>query len=106
MNALIIIHCIFIIGFAYYGLLPFDKKRIRACWAKVVFVISAFIGIAKGVIGLGSDLGWVTVGAKANWFLLYGASGLLLGLILSLILSGQLRGSKRESLELGHERTG
>ena len=109
MKASIAIDCIFIAGFTYYGFVPFDKKRMRAGWAKLVFLISAFIGVAKGAIGLAWDMGWFALDVKANWLLnslLYGDSGLLLGLILALILSGQLSGTKRVVQELGHEPTG
>jgi len=98
MNINIVIDCIFIGGFLFYAFVPFDKKRIRARWAKAVFLVSAVIGIAKGVVGLAWDMGWFALGTEASRRLdawLYMAGGLLLGFIFSLIFSGQLVGMKK-----------
>jgi hypothetical protein len=84
----------------FFGFVPFDKKRIRAGWAKAAFVIIAVIGIARGVVSLAWDLGWFALGSvsssRLDAFLYHFVDGLLLGFILSLILSGQLSGTKRD----------
>jgi hypothetical protein len=100
MNSGIVIDCIFIVGCAILGFAPFDKKRIRAGWAKLTFGIIAVIGFAKGVVCLAWDLHWFALGSAASSrldaFLYHFVDGLLLGFILSLILSGQLSGTKRD----------
>jgi ferredoxin len=46
----IVINCVIIAGCAFLGFVPFfDKKRIRADWAKLVFGIIAVIGIAGSI---------------------------------------------------------
>jgi hypothetical protein len=98
MNTHVVLDCIFIVGFATYAFIPFDKKRLRARWAKVVFIVSAVIGIARGMVGLAWDLNWFVLGSEASRWLdsyLYMVGGLLLGFIFSLIFSGQLVGAKR-----------
>jgi hypothetical protein len=99
MNMSIVIDCIIIAGCAYLAFIPFDKKRIRARWAKLAFAICAVSGIARGVIGLAWDSNWIRLGNDAGRLFddyLYMGSGVILGFIFSLILSGQLRGSKRD----------
>jgi hypothetical protein len=100
VNVDIVIDCIFIVGCAALGFAPFEKKRIRTGWAKLVFGIIAVIGVAKGVVCLAWDLRWFAVGSTSrsiilDRFLYNFLDGLLLGLILALILSGQLKGAKR-----------
>jgi hypothetical protein len=100
MNFQIIHNCILIAGFSYFAFIPFDKKHLRARWAKSVFVICAIVGIAKGAVGLAWDLGWFALGSESgrqlnNSFLL--TDGLLLGFIFSLILSGELTGTKQSA---------
>ena len=97
-NTKILIDCLLIAGFCCFAYAPFEKKRIRARWAKSIFAISAIIGIAKGVFGLARDSGWLVLGSETGRRLegwLGMVSGLLLGFIFSLILSGQLSGTKR-----------
>ena len=99
MNSSIVIDFIIIAGCAFFGFVPFDKKRIRTGWAKKVFGIIAIIGIARGIVELAWDLGWFTLGSEVGHRLddyLYMVSGVILGLLFSLILSGQLSGTKRD----------
>jgi hypothetical protein len=99
MNSGIVIDCIIIACCAILGFVPFDKKRIRAGWAKSAFGIIAVIGIAKGGVRLAWDLGWFTLGGKASHRLdsgLYMVGGVILGFLFSLIFSGQLSGKKRD----------
>jgi hypothetical protein len=99
MNSGVVIDCLIIAGFAFFGFLPFDKKRIRVGWAKFVFGIISVTGITDGVVRLAWDLGWFALGSNAssrfNGYL-YMVGGVILGLIFSLILSGQLTGTKRD----------
>jgi hypothetical protein len=98
MNSFIILEGIQIAGFAILFFTPFEKKRIRARWAKLVFILSSLIGIAKGSIGLAWDLGWFSVSSKGGQVLqsyLSMTGGLLLGFLFSLIFSGQLTGKKQ-----------
>jgi len=98
MNIPIVTDYVIIAGFAYLAFIPFDKKHIRARWAKSVFAICAVVGITKGVVDLAWHLKWFVFGSEGNRRLedcLFGASGLLLGFLFSLILSGQLKGTKR-----------
>ncbi len=99
MNPRIVIDFIIIAGCAILGFAPFDKKRIRARWAKLAFGIIAVIGIAKGVVMLARDLSWFTLGSEAGRLLdatLYEVGGVILGFLFSLILSGELTGTKRD----------
>jgi hypothetical protein len=106
MNTEIVIDCIYIIGFSILAFAPFDKKRIRAPWAKLVFAISSIIGITKGVVGLMWEMSWFTLGKEASYrldSLFHMVGGLLLGFLFSLIFSGQLSGVKRVEQEIRHE---
>jgi len=99
MNSGIVIDFVFIVGCAILAFAPFDKKRIRAGWAKLAFGIIAVIGIARGVVGLAWDLGWFTLGGEAGRRLdggVYMVEGVILGFLLSLFLSGQVSGTKRD----------
>jgi hypothetical protein len=99
MSSGIINNCIIIAGCAILGFVPFDKKRIRAAWAKLAFGIIAVVGIVSGSMRLAWDSGWFTLGTEASRRLdnyLYMVSGVVLGFLFSLILSGQLTGTKRD----------
>jgi hypothetical protein len=98
MNLRIIIDCSLIAGFCCFACAAFDIRRFRALWAKSVFIISATVGIANGVVELAWDSRWFVLGPDDGRQLTIWLSvinGLLLGLIFSLILSGQLRGIKQ-----------
>jgi hypothetical protein len=98
MKTSMILDSIQIIGFAILLFAPFDKKRVRARWANMVFILGSIIGIAKGTIGLAWDLGWFALGSEASGRLdryLAMIGGLLLGFLFSLIFSGQLTGKKQ-----------
>jgi len=97
MNVGIIFDLVFIIGFAYFVFVPFGAKRLRAPWAKVVFIVCGLVGTIKGPVGLGLDMNWLVVSNSAGSVLdkaLTQIGGLLLGFMLSLIFSGQLLGTK------------
>jgi hypothetical protein len=92
MNSGIIVDCIIITGCATLGFVPFDKKRVRAGWAKLTYGIIAVLGIAHGAVRLAWDFGWFTLGTVGSYRLdatLYQVNGVILGFLFSLILSGQ-----------------
>jgi hypothetical protein len=101
MDKRIILDCVLIVGFAFFGFYPCDRNRVRAPWAKIVFLICGIIGVARGAIALAWDLGWFSLGRAAGYkldgLLNHFIDGLLLGFILSLILSRQLLGTKKSS---------
>jgi hypothetical protein len=98
MHASITNDIVQIVGFAILICAPFSKRRVRARWANMVFILGSTIGIAKGSITLAWDLGWFTVSDRSGRLLedyLSMTGGLLLGFLFSLIFSGQLTGKKQ-----------
>jgi hypothetical protein len=86
------------VAFLVFGLMSFDKGRIRASWAKNLFRIIAAVGIASGLLRVALDFGLIFTSEhmqRVILLLLSATNGLLLGLILALIVSGQLAGTKR-----------
>ena len=97
MHASIIDDIVQIVGFAILVFAPFSKRRIRADWAKLVFVLGSAIGIIEGSVNLVWDLGYFSLSAKGSQLLedyLSMTGGLLLGFLFALIFSGQLTGKK------------
>jgi hypothetical protein len=103
MSIQIIIDWVFVIGCA--GLIvapfpPFERKRDRTRWAKVLLVCIGILGFAKGVACLSLDAGWYVFSESHRYLiddtfrLVY--DGLALGAFFALILSGQMRGTKRD----------
>ncbi len=91
-----------IAGSIAFGLIPLDKKRIRAPWANRVFIITAIIGVAEGSVELAWDVDWFSLSSGGSRLLeavLQTVGGLVLGFIFSLILSGQLCGTKQPPLK-------
>lgn len=83
-----------------FALIPFDRSRIRAAWAKGLFVAVGIVGVFVSVTQSVVYDHWVarTEGiARIIPLLREGLIGFALGLITALILSDQLRGSKRAS---------
>jgi len=89
--------CIIALG-VLFGLNPFDKKRVRAGWAKWAFGITAVIGIAVGVVRLAWNLDCFQLRPEAfdrvNSYVNI-AFGMVIGVVLALILSGQFFGAMR-----------
>jgi type III secretory pathway component EscT len=77
--------------------LPFQKKRERARWAKLAIVISGLLGITDGVLSLLVDVHWFDRSSLHGIYVMrHVIEGLMLGFMFSLILAGQMLGSKRE----------
>ena len=73
-----------ITGFAIIIFAPFSKRRVRARWANVLFILGSVIGIVGGLISLAWDLGWFSVGGKGGQILeayLWMVAGLLQGFL-------------------------
>jgi hypothetical protein len=97
MNAHIAFDIVLMIGFIYLAFIPFDKKRVRAPWAKSAFVICAVVGIIREAVGLALHLGFLGPDDRVSGVMemfRHLASGVCLGILFSLILSGQLNGKK------------
>jgi len=103
MSIQIITDWVFVIGCS--GLIvapfpPFERKRSRTLWAKVLLVCIGILGVAKGIACLSLDAGWYDFSASHRYLvddtvrLVY--DGFALGAVFALILSGQLRGTKRD----------
>ncbi len=98
----VILDFVFISGSLVLVFVPLDKKRIRECWAKSLFVIGGLVGITTHVIKFMLDCHWLTLIWKTDYavykFIWYG-NGLLLGFLFALIFSGQLIGIKPQEKE-------
>ena len=80
-----------------FALIPLDRKRIRARWAKFVLVLIGVLGVSKGMGHLTLHKGWLHLSSQGVHMVttvLTHLGGLSLGFILSLIFSGQLLGTK------------
>ena len=91
--------CSIIAGGVLFGLAPFDRKRVRAGWAKPAFGIMAVIWIAVGVDRVAWNLGWFRLGPDAfdrvnNYDCI--ATGAVIGMMIALALSRQFTGAKRQ----------
>jgi hypothetical protein len=92
MDVNIFINLCIIVSGVIWGLNPFDKKRVRAGWAKWAFGITAVLWIAVGAIRLAESLDSLQLGLEAfnrvNSYVCM-AQGVVMGVLLMLILSGQ-----------------
>jgi hypothetical protein len=99
MNTNIIIQAIGIVGFILFIIFPFDKRRIRAQWAKFVFVISGLLGIIMLAVYMMLDTRCLVIHNQTTYKIVHmelaQTGGIILGFIFSLIFSGQLTGTKR-----------
>ena len=92
LDALIIGCCVLLI------FIPFDTKRIREHWAKLIFILCGIIGTGKGIFCLTWDLGGVSfsrrLSLQLDGWLYHFIDGVIFGLLVGLIISGQLLGKK------------
>jgi hypothetical protein len=84
---------IFVLGAVCMAVFPFDRKRVRAPWARWVFFTIAGLLLFLGAWGLGAMF---RLWATPDYFGVFRANirGFILGLFFSLIVSGQLLGRK------------
>ena len=75
-----------------FGLLPLERARVRATWAKVIFPVVGLIGVSLTSVRL-LRLKPPPEFQQARPLL----GGFVLGLIAALILSRQLLGQKRQT---------
>jgi hypothetical protein len=100
MKTQILVDWVFIIGSVWWAFIPFQKKRVRASWAKAVFVSMGVFGFVKGISCLILDTHWQDF-SETNRDLIgnvirFMSNGFFLGAVLALILSGQFLGVKRQ----------
>jgi hypothetical protein len=74
---------------------PFARKRVRARWAKAVFVVIGLTGATDYGLTLAREMRWFTLGFPKMDFLLLCLDALVIGMFLALTLTGQLFGKKR-----------
>jgi len=91
--------CTIIAGGVLFGLAPFDRKRVRAGWAKLAFGIMAVIWVVVGVGRIAWNLDWFKLGPDTfdrvnNYDCI--ATGAVIGMIIALALARQFIGAKRE----------
>jgi hypothetical protein len=103
MDTNILLSCIIIVSGVLWGWMPFDKKRVRAGWAKRAMGITAVLWIAVGAVRLAGNLDCLPLGPEAfdrvNRYVCI-AQGVVMGVVLALVLAGQFFGTK-QGAELG-----
>ena len=101
-NIEVIASCIASVASILFALIPLDRSRLRAGWAKALFVTIGIVSVVLSVTNLVLIERWV-VPVKETARTIHEVNrmldGFALGLIFSLILSRQLFGSKRGSQE-------
>ena len=100
MNRRIVIDCALIVLFVVFGLFPFDKTRLRAPWARSLFLLVATIGVSWELFHLAMHLRVFAPGIDSSRPILVvssGIGGLLLGFVVALIISGQLLGKRQDA---------
>lgn len=98
MNIAIFSDCGIIVSGVLLGFAPFDKKRVRARWAKLAFGIMAVIWTAVGGVRLAWNLDCFQLSPEAfvrvdDYVCI--ATGMVIGMVIALALSGQFVGVKR-----------
>ena len=97
-NLEIVVTCTAFVAALVFMLLPLDRSRLRAAWAKAAFVIVGVVGVLLTGTKLLVALSWVVPSRESSETIHQARAllcGLALGLILALVLSRQLAGSKR-----------
>ncbi|MDB6125402.1 MAG: hypothetical protein JWQ71_4395 [Pedosphaera sp.] len=90
-----------------FALFPFDKRRIRASWAKYVFLAFSVLGFLVGVANLALRLHLVVLDQESVGpvnVVLVGMMGMAIGLAFTLVVSGQLTGAKRAQFGVSAQR--
>jgi hypothetical protein len=98
MNQHIFVDGIQIVLSAILGCALFQRARVRARWAKLVFLLLSVIGISTGAFELAWNLGWFTFSRDVSCGLdrcLALVDGVAVGFLLCLMFSGELHGKKQ-----------
>ncbi len=85
-----------------FALIPLKQSRVRASWAKIIFVAVGVVGLVLSATKLVVMAHWVEPSAEATRSfhqLRVLLCGFALGLMAALILSRQILGEKRTSNE-------
>ncbi len=98
MDTNILLTCIIIFSGVLWGWMSFDKKRVRAGWAKRAMGITAVLLIAVGAVRLAGNLDCLPLSPEAfdrvNRYVCI-AEGVVMGVVLALGLAGQFIGTKQ-----------
>jgi len=96
--SVIVADFLIIAGCLFFATIPLQRARVRASWAKCLFVIVGIFGVAVGTAMLVLDRRWFVPSEKSLWAIhgwVMASNGFVLGLISALLLSGQVRGTKQ-----------
>lgn len=98
MDTNIFLTCIIIFSGVLWGWMAFDKKRVRAGWAKRAMGITAVLWIVVGAVRLAGNLDYLPLSPEAfdrvNRYVCI-AEGVVMGVVLALVLAGQFFGAKQ-----------
>jgi hypothetical protein len=91
-------HCIAFVASFVFVLLPLDRSRVRASWAKAILVTVGMVGVLVTATNSLMVLQWFVPSPEAAKIIHQTktlAEGFAVGLIFALVLSRQLVGSKQ-----------
>jgi hypothetical protein len=91
-------HLIITVVFGIFIFFGFDGARLRASWARLVFIMAGGIGILYTITAFLVDSKLISLSRGDIELPLATARGFMLGLIIALAVSGQLLGRKHEPL--------
>jgi hypothetical protein len=97
MNIPIALMIVMIAGNACFVFDSFSKNRIRARWAKLIYLVAGIMGIIVGGIHLALDAHWFAFSTNTIYgvnIFLQNLGGIWMGFIISLFVSRQMEGTK------------
>jgi hypothetical protein len=97
MNTPIALMIVMIAGNVCFVLDSFSKKRVRAPWAKLIYLVTGIIGIIVGGIHIALDAHWLAFSTNTTYgvnIFLQNLGGIWIGFIVSLFVSRQIEGTK------------
>jgi len=92
------LYVIYLLGGVVLGAVPFDRKKTRTAWARVVFALSAIILVFIGASEVPRHYRVCVLSSVAEYGFSHTLSllrGVILGFLLTLVFSGELVGRKR-----------